>query len=400
VFSKLENYRSSRNRSALSTSTSFIIIVIIVVAAVGGGLYYYYYVATPTTSSTQSFNFASEAFDATHADTIDALNHLSNYNIHANVQTITDPSILTSAGAHGQVDMFVFQFATTTLGGIEQGLPLVAIGAETTSFLQDLVVSTNITTFQQLNGTTLAAFSLDGPVLFPIVFAAYGQNFSQYQITLDTIGDSSTKAQALIAGRFPGAFLDPEDAATVFKAVPGKFHVLATTATALPGIGGGLYFANKTWLNSHFQIAVDFIAAVLESARNMTSNLPAWIQSTYNANFSGKLDFSIYNSTMYLLQQADFFSPNMITFTPPLMNASDAFMFYGGLLNSTGNVNQIYNFSVLQAALNMIGTVKEPSGPFQTNTPLSIAGFSSFGSLGVLGPEDFVAIPVEIAAAE
>ena len=274
--------------------------------------------------------------------------------------------------------MMTFQFPTTTINAIEQGANLVAIGEESTSFLQDLVVSSNIQTFAQLKGQTLAAFSLDGPVLYPAVFQAYGAgNFSDYNINLVVIGDSGVKAQALIAGRYSGAFLDPEDAATVFKNAPGKFHILATTASAFPGIGGGLYFANKTWLNSHFQIAVNFMIAVLESARNSTTNLQSWIQSTYNANFT-LLDFSVYNSTLHILNNADYFSPNMITYTPPLMNASDTYMFFGGLINSTGNVNQIYNFSVLQKALQEIGTVKEPAGPFQSYQPLALTGAASF----------------------
>jgi hypothetical protein len=53
------------------------------------------------------------------------------------------------------------------------------------------------------------------------------------------------------------------------------------------------------------------------------------------------------------------------------------------LINSTGNVNQIYNFTVLQKALQNIGTVKEPSGPYQNDQPLAIIG-SLFGSTGVL----------------
>lgn len=276
----------------------------------------------------------------------------------------------------------VFQFATTTINAIEQGANVVAIGEESTAFLQDLVVSTSIKNFSQLNGTTMAAFSLDGPVLYPLVFQAYGQNFSNYKINLVVIGDSSVKAQALIANKYVGAFLDPSDAAVVFKNDPGKFYTLATTATAFPGIGGGLYFANRAWLNTHFQTAVDFITAVLQSNRNASTNLQSWIQNTYNANFS-QLDFSIYNSTQHILAQSDYFSPNMITYTPSLMNASDSFLFFGGLINSTGNVNQIYNFSVLQQALKNMGTVKEPAGPYQSDQPLALVG-SSFGSAGVL----------------
>src|SRR5208283_3533382 len=120
----------------------------------------------------------------------------------------------------------------------------------------------------------------DGPVLFPLVFAANGYNYSQFNINLVVIGDSSVKAQGLIAGVYAGAFLDPQDAATVFKSVPGKFHILATTASAFPGIGGGVIFANKNWLKSanNFNMAVDLEVALLQSARNETANLNAWIQ--------------------------------------------------------------------------------------------------------------------------
>jgi hypothetical protein len=370
---------NSINKSAISQTIAIVVVVIIIVAA-AAAVYLFYY-SSPS-SPPQSFNFGFEATDPTHANTINALNHMSQFNLKATIHQISDPATLTSATANGQVDMMVFQFATTTLNAIEQGANVVAIGEESTAFLQDLVVSSSIKNITDLKGTTMAAFSLDGPVLFPLVWQALGQNFSNYNINLVVIGDSSVKTQALIANKYVGAFLDPADAAVVFKAAPGKFYTIATTAVAFPGIGGGLYFANKSWLNTHFQTAVDFITAVLQSDRNNSANLQSWIQSTYNANFSG-LDFSIYNSTQHILAASDYFSPNMITYTPPLMNASDSFLFFGGLINSTGNVNQIYNFSVLQKALQNLGTVKEPSGPYQNDQPLALIG-SSFGSTGVL----------------
>ena len=70
---------------------------------------------------------------------------MSQYNLQATVQTISDPATLTSAGSNNQVNMFAFQFATTTINAIEQGANLVAIGEESTAFLQDFVVSSNIT---------------------------------------------------------------------------------------------------------------------------------------------------------------------------------------------------------------------------------------------------------------
>ena len=376
--------RSNRSSKLLAA-----VIIVILVIGLTAGFYYYFYLSTPNTIKTP-LSFALEGGDATHAATIDALNHLSAYNIKLSYQTITDPTALTSAGSSGAVDIFGFQFPTTTLNAIEKGANLVAIGEESTSFLQDLVVSDSIQTFEQLNGTTMAAFSLDGPVLFPLVFQSYNQNYSHYNINLVVIGDSSVKAQALIAGKYVGAFLDPEDAATVFKAAPGKFHILGTTALAFPGIGGGIFFANRDWLKTHFQVAVDFTIAYLESVRNMTANFPAWIQSTYQRNFTSE-DFSVYNSTEYILYQSDYFSPNMITYTPTLMNASDYFLYYGGLINSSGDVNQIYNFSVVQQALKELGTVKEPAGPFQNNTPLAAISLIPANVAGIIGNEGLAA---------
>ncbi|MDA4130794.1 MAG: hypothetical protein OK457_08495, partial [Thaumarchaeota archaeon] len=305
------------------------------------------------------------------------------YNLKATFSAITDPTALTSATSQGQIDMFSFQFPTDTLNAIEKGANVIGIGEESTVFLQYLVVTSNVTTLKQLNNTVMAAFSLDGPVLFPLVWAAEGQNYSQYNINLVNIGSSPTKAQALIAGKYIGAFLDPADAATVFKASPGKFHVLTSTAAAFPGVGAGIIFANKAWYNTHFQVAVNFLEAMIQSARNATANLQKWINSTYAANYSN-FDFKIYNTTEYLYAASDYFSPNMITFTPSLMNSSDYFMAGGGLINSSGDVNKIFNFSAAQAALKALGTVKEPAGPYSSYTPLSLAGLSSFGSSGVL----------------
>lgn len=173
--------------------------------------------------------------------------------------------------------------------------------------------------------------------------------------------------------------------------MPGKFHILATTAQAFGATGASIIFANKSWLNTHFQIAVDFDMAVLESARNETAHLQTWINQTYSANFTG-YNYQIYNSTQFIYHQSDFFSPNMITYTPSLMNASDTFMFYGGLINATGNVNQIYNFSVAQAALKALGTVQEPAGPFQNDTPLFVTGLIAKNTI-VMFVNELLAVP-------
>jgi hypothetical protein len=391
----------TRRVSGISTAIIAVIVIVIIVVA-GVGLYLATAThtttpsttSTPTTSSTPTttptssttstvtttpmtntsttstplttFSIAFTGVDPSHALAVDALNHLAQFGLKANVMIIPDPTTITSATSSGEVDMFNYQFPTTTINAIEAGANVIATGAESTSFLQDLVVASNITTFQQLNDTTMAAYQLDGPVLFPLVWAANGLNYSQYNINLVVIGESTVKAQALIAGKYIGAFLDPADAATVFKTDPGKFHVLATTAAAFPGLGG-FFFANKAWYNTHFQIAEDLDIAMLQSARNATQNMQAWVNSTWSANFTS-VDYQIYNSTEYLYAASDFFSPNMITYTPPVMNASDQFMFFGGLINSSGNVYQIYNFSAALAALKAVGTVTEPPGPYTNST--------------------------------
>ena len=182
---------------------------------------YLFYYASPSTPA-QSFTFGFEATDATHANTIDALNHMSQFNLKPTIRTVSDPATLTSATAQDQVDMMSFQFATTTINAIEQGANVVAIGEESTAFLQDLVVSSSIKNITDLKGTTMAAFSLDGPVLFPLVWAALGENFSNYNINLVVIGDSSVKAQALIANKYVGAFLDPQTPQLFSKLILGS----------------------------------------------------------------------------------------------------------------------------------------------------------------------------------
>ncbi len=376
-----------RSRYSVSAAAAIAIVVIIIIFAVAGA-YYFLSVQTTTTTTTtstpptttttttttttqpppQTFSFAFlHAGDISHAVVIDALSHLSQFNLKAQVSSIPDPASLTSATSNGQIDMFVFQFPTTTINAIEAGANVIGVGQESTAFLQDLVVTANITAFKQLNGTTMAAFQLDGPVLFPLVWAANGQNYSQYQINLVVIGESPVKAQALIAGRYVGAFLDPSDAAQVFKSAPGKFHILTTTASAFPSTGASIVFANKNWYAAHFQIAEDVDIAILESARNASVHLQAWINQTYQSNFTGE-DYQIYNTTQHIYAQSDFFSPNMITYTPTLMNASDYFMAFGGLINSSGNVYTIYNFSAASAALRAVGAVPEPPGPFSNST--------------------------------
>ena len=125
---------------------SIIIIVVLVIAAIGGA---YYYVASAPKSSAQTFTFGLEGSDAEHVTIIDALNHVSQFGPKASVQVISDPTSLTSAGSNGQLDMFEFQFPTTTINAIEVGANLVAIGEDSTAFLQDLVVSSSIQTFTQ-----------------------------------------------------------------------------------------------------------------------------------------------------------------------------------------------------------------------------------------------------------
>ncbi len=138
-----------KSSSAINQTIAIVVVVIIIIAA--AAVAYLYYSASPS-SPAQSFNFGFEATDPTHANTVDALNHMSQFNLKANIHLISDPATLTSATANGQVDMMVFQFATTTLNAIEQGANVVAIGEESTAFLQDLVVSSNINNITDLNG--------------------------------------------------------------------------------------------------------------------------------------------------------------------------------------------------------------------------------------------------------
>ena len=111
------------HKKAVSQTIAIVVIIVIVIAAVAG-IYYYFAYSNNTPKETQSFSFALEGGDATHAVTIDALNHMSQYGVKVQYSTITDPSTLTSAASNGQIDMFGFQFPTTTLNAIESGANL------------------------------------------------------------------------------------------------------------------------------------------------------------------------------------------------------------------------------------------------------------------------------------
>src|SRR5713226_5742055 len=162
--------RVARSRGGISSTVVIGVVVIVIIVAVAGVIYYASIGTTTTTSvPPQTFTFGFlHTDDPSHALAVDALNHLSRFNLKPHVIGIADPTSLTSATSQGQVDMFAFQFPTTTINAIEKGANVIGVAADSTAFLQDLVVSSNITTFQQLNGTTMAAFDLDGPVLFPL----------------------------------------------------------------------------------------------------------------------------------------------------------------------------------------------------------------------------------------
>src|SRR5207245_10021861 len=97
-----------------------VIVIIIVIAAIGGAYCYYYAPGTTTKVQVQTFKFGFlHTEDPSHALAVDALNHMSQFNMKAQVVGISDPTSLTSATSQGQVDMFAFQFPTTTINAIE-----------------------------------------------------------------------------------------------------------------------------------------------------------------------------------------------------------------------------------------------------------------------------------------
>ncbi|MDG6997606.1 MAG: hypothetical protein JRN15_00665 [Nitrososphaerota archaeon] len=87
----MSNHYRTASKNAVSQTVGIIVIVIIVIAAVAGIYYYYSYYLQPAKPE-QTLKFALEGVDATHADTVDALNHMSQYGVQVQFNTITDPT--------------------------------------------------------------------------------------------------------------------------------------------------------------------------------------------------------------------------------------------------------------------------------------------------------------------
>ena len=187
------------------------------------------------------------------------------YNVQPAVQLNTT-ELLVQALSNDQIQ-FMSSGVIALAAAVDKGINMKVIssrGNNTWNF-----VSTNdINSCDQLNGKKVALFSTNGTSsAYVNIWMAKNCPNSKPQILI--IPDSASRAQALLTGQISGAPLETDGTVELTKGHADKFHVLASFAEVLPGIGRDEVVTNSQTLTKHPEIVKAFIKAQLEAIRSM-----------------------------------------------------------------------------------------------------------------------------------
>lgn len=114
-----------------------------------------------------------------------------------------------------------------------------AFGAE-----EALVTPTSITSVGQLAGKTIG---LASPVSSSATMVKYSFLKAGITVNYAYVGQSSSRADALLTGRIVGTPLALDDIAKITKDAPGKFHILVAYNKTLPWLMASVYATTRSF---------------------------------------------------------------------------------------------------------------------------------------------------------
>ncbi|HVB76266.1 MAG TPA: ABC transporter substrate-binding protein [Candidatus Nitrosotalea sp.] len=317
------------------------------VAACGG--------STPAATSktsvdTTSFGFGADSTpDESYLPILMALDQMrkDGYNVPATTQ-LNGTSLVIQAVANDQLQLFgsgVIQVATA----IKKGIPLTAISARNNN-TWSLVTTSDITSCSQLSGKKVAIFSTGGTstAYLKIYFA---KNCPSVKPTYLIIADSTLRRQALENGQVVAAPLEGADTVSIVNSNPSKFHVLASMAKELPGVGRDVVTTSPTFVKDHPSILKAFVKDQLLATRSLYKS-PALVRTETAKYFNYGAQADAIGKFFTSTQQ---WCANGGLQTATMDNQLQTFE-SAGKIPAGVTTSQVVNDSIVKAVLKQIGT--------------------------------------------
>lgn len=119
-----------------------------------------------------------------------------------------------------------------------------------------------------LEGRPVGIFS-EGGVSTAMVRNYFATNCPGVEPSYLILGDSATRAAALVAGEIDATPVELSDALNLEATAPDEVHQLASFAQALPDLKTTSFYGNVTFMQEHPDATQDFIQALLEQFRRI-----------------------------------------------------------------------------------------------------------------------------------
>lgn len=130
---------------------------------------------------------------------------------------------------------------------------------------------TDVADCKDLDGKKVGIFS-EGGVSTAMVKNYFSINCPGVKPTYLVLGDSQTRAAALVAGQIDATPVELSDALNLEKTGAGKVHMLTSFAETLPDLKTGSIAANTKFIKEHPEATKAFIAALIKQYRKITTD--------------------------------------------------------------------------------------------------------------------------------
>jgi ABC-type nitrate/sulfonate/bicarbonate transport system substrate-binding protein len=171
------------------------------------------------------------------------------------------------------------------------------------------------------------------------------------------ISGGENRVVALVNGQIDATFVQLADWINLNNQKPGQFHILMTFSREMPGLIGGVLFANKDWLASHKEIATQYVEEALKDIRQANQD-PKSLEAAAN-KYQTAADVKSF-SDVYAAYSKDLhgFPANGVLTSATLQTTIDLFTSLK-LLDPGLTSAQAADLSVLDGALAAIGRSPE-----------------------------------------
>ena len=214
---------------------------------------------------------------------------------------------------------------------------------------------TEVNACADLDGKNVGIFS-EGGVSTAMVKNYFAINCPGVNPTYLVLGDSQTRAAALLGGQIDATPVELSDALNLEATGAGKVHLLTSFAETLPDLKTGSIAANVTFMKEHPEATTAFITALLKQYRKITSDRAYFKEITLK--YYPDVDKDTLDETLAAYVDRKLFPVNGGLSLDNLEFTIDFFA-KAGVIKDKIKPEEATDLSYLDAALKDLGTVDE-----------------------------------------